>query len=500
MAKKTIFVAILFFTSFYFLKAQDASTINPEDTNEWTLLWNDEFDYPNASLENRWESQNGPSTHILSSRWRENVVVSDGTLKLIYKKENRGGQEWTSGNIWTKQQFQYGYYECRYKYAAATGTNNSFWLMSRIHNPEIGKRFEIDINEGNFPSTVNTNIHNWTDITTNPITGVQTHPHNGKPIYFGLRPDINIIPEKPIKTKKIRLVSNYYSHFHIREFRIFNDNKLGYPTVLSQTADTDISGLINYARSTSTKITSSGEYNASFPTSNAADGRLNRHWVSQTNGEKWLEFEFEDEKNIGCIQFISGYLSDTTYVSILNDYKVQYYDNNKWIDIVKFDISDIKYDFSNTYNTYGVKWDADSIIFYFNRKVIRREKNEFCFSVTPIWLSAAVTTWAGAVTDAIDGTQMEVDYVRVYKKKTLTSIEPVNDGLKSQVSIFRVGDTISVKSDTKRNMNIFKSDGSLMAHVLLKAGENSINLIPKANFVICCIYDDENIIVKKVII
>jgi hypothetical protein len=34
-----------------------------------------------------------------------------------------------------------------------------------------------------------------------------------------------------------------------------------------------------------------------------------------------------------------------------------------------------------------------------------------------VWLSLAIIKWAGEVTDAIDGTVMEVDYVRVYEKK-----------------------------------------------------------------------------------
>ncbi len=92
----------------------DGETI---DLSEWELVWEDDFDYPDAQLDERWESQNGPSHHILCSRWRENVVVRDGVLHLINRKENRGGQAWTSGSIWTKRKFKYGYFECRYRYA-----------------------------------------------------------------------------------------------------------------------------------------------------------------------------------------------------------------------------------------------------------------------------------------------------------------------------------------------------------------------------------------------
>jgi len=111
---------------------------NTIDLSKWDLVWQDEFDYKNEDLDKNWESQNGPSGHILCSRWRENAVVADGILHLINKKERRGGQNWTSGSIWTKRKFKYGYFECRYRYAAATGTNNSFWLMTR--GPEPARR------------------------------------------------------------------------------------------------------------------------------------------------------------------------------------------------------------------------------------------------------------------------------------------------------------------------------------------------------------------------
>jgi len=235
------------------------SSLLPGGGNKWNLVWNDEFDQPDSQLDQKWESQNGPSGHILCSRWRENAVVSKGTLKLVNRKEKRGGQEWTSGNIWTKEQFQYGYYECRYRYAAAEGTNNSFWLMMKGIQPTEGKFFELDINEGHFPNSVNTNIHNWTDVTE--VNGKKTHPSASK------------------------------------------------------------------------------------------------------------GFKFEN------------------------------------VDLAK------------DFHTYGLDWSKEELVFYFDGKEIRREKNQFCHSPAPVWLSLAIIPWAGKVTDAIDGTKMEVEYVRIYKRR-----------------------------------------------------------------------------------
>ena len=243
----------------------------------WKLVWQEEFDGGDPELDARWDAQNGPSYHIDCSRWRENVTVRDGTLRLTNRKESRAGQEWTSGSIWTKERFTYGYFEARYRYAAAPGTNNSFWLMTNTPGePEKGNRFEIDINEGRYPNWVNTNIHNHSAsaVTTKP-DGKKTHPQWPK--------------NHPIK-------------------------KDGQPV-----------------------------------------------------------------------------------------------------------------DLTAEFHTYSALWTPDEIIFYFDGKEIRRERNEFSHSPTPVWLSLAIAKWAGPLTDAIDGTQMEVDYVRVWQQAGQESASSENN-------------------------------------------------------------------------
>jgi beta-glucanase (GH16 family) len=390
----------------------------PAASKGMQLVWSDDFDYPNAQLDASWIAQNGPSTHILCSRWRENAVVENGLLYLKNKKENRGGQEWTSASIWTKKQFQYGRFECRYKYAAATGTNNSFWIMTTGYNPPVGKKFEIDINEGHYPAEMATNLHNWTDITTDPVTGKSTHPSSSQSFHFNTaKPDVVIQLETPVTTRRIRLTSGYGAHFHIQEFRIYKSNAAGYPTVLSPTADQDVPGLVNYARDPQTKISSSGVYGAGYEAVNAADGGLIKHWVSQVSGDKWLEFEFGSDKTIGCLQFVSGWLSGSSWNSVIDNYKVQYYKDNSWVDMAAFDASKSGMNLANEFHTYALEWSKDSLIYSFDGKVMRRIKNDICQSPAPIYLSEAIIAWAGAVTDAIDGTSMVVDWVKVYQLK-----------------------------------------------------------------------------------
>ncbi len=397
-------------------QAPAPGSLLPGGSAAWKLVWSDEFDYPDAKLDERWTSQNSGSKHILSSRWRENAVVSDGTLKLVNKKEKRGGNDWTSGNVWTREKFQYGYFECRYRYAAAEGTNNSFWIMT-TGKPDPGKKvFEIDINEGHYPNQVSTNIHNHSDSIV--VNGKRTHPVSAKGFYFGVRPDVTIQLENPIKTRRLRITSNHGGYLHLGEFRIYNSNPAGYPDALSPTADQDKPGLVNFAREATTRITTSGFLKPVEDTSkNLVDGKIETRWVSQKQGEKSVEFEFPEDRAIGCVQFLNGYGKKDDWKSLASDYKVAWYDGQKWIEMSSFDVKDGTYNFARDFHTFGLEWTRDDLIFYLDGKELRREKNTFCNSPAPVWLSLAVISWSGKITDAIDGTKMEVDYVRIYKRQ-----------------------------------------------------------------------------------
>lgn len=133
-------------------------------TGKWKLVFSDEFDNDDSFLDDKWSFQNGTANNINSSRWRENVVVKDGTAKLLVKKEYKGGKEWTTANMWTKETFNKGYFECRYRYAHGTGLNNSFWIATknrvmRTKNANPDGEFEIDINEGHYPNKINMSGH-----------------------------------------------------------------------------------------------------------------------------------------------------------------------------------------------------------------------------------------------------------------------------------------------------------------------------------------------------
>nr|MCU0247256.1 glycoside hydrolase family 16 protein [Bryobacter sp.] len=110
----------------------------PPRNRRWRLTFQDEFD-GDALHRGRWAVESGSPGHILSSRWPENIEVGDGVLRLLTRKEQRGGKEWTTGHIWSTFRQAYGYFEARLKIGAASGLNNAFWLIS----PQ--PKFEIDI-------------------------------------------------------------------------------------------------------------------------------------------------------------------------------------------------------------------------------------------------------------------------------------------------------------------------------------------------------------------
>lgn len=401
-----------------------APSMLPGGADKWELTWSDEFDYADADLEKKWVSQNGPSGHILCSRWRENVKVENGTLKLINRKENRGGQNWTSGNIWTQKWFQYGYFECRYRYAAAEATNNSFWIMTqRKERPEKGANFEIDINEGHFPATVNTNIHNWSDLVE--VNGRKISARNPKAFHYGLQPDRVIQLEAPIVTRKVRLITDHPTHFHVREFRIFGVKPGGgYPSVK---APVPAGGPVDFARDPNNKVTVSGFFKGasgstpSNKTANLFDNDPATSWITQPEGQKFLEIEFPEPRTLGCLQFLHGWTERSGgWTGLLTAYKVQYHNGTDWVDMATYSAENADVNFARDYNTFGLEWTETELIFYLNGKEIRRVKNEFCHSPAPIWLSLAIIPWHGRVTDKIDGTFMEVDYVRVYQRKPIT--------------------------------------------------------------------------------
>ncbi len=501
-----LFLALL---ALLFAVSQPLLAQLPEELMDtYELVYSDDFDYPNEDLEANWTIQNGPSGHILSGRYRENVSTEDGNLLLHYRKETINGQDWTSGNMWTNEEYRYGYFECRYKIAAAGATNNSFWIMNRSFESIVppGRGFELDINEGHYPNEINTNIHMFDEGFTNRSTDAISFA-------VGITPDVNLPLEIPITTKKIRFSSNNAAHFHIREFRVYDISDSGYPEVLSETADTDIDGLVNHARAPGTSISVSGLFDNTPDRGkdNMIDGQvIQGSWVSQTDGPKWFEMEWTEEKTIGCIQFVNGWggpggWGGPEWQALISDYKIEYWDGEDWVPMASLD-SATDFNLAEEFHVYAMKWDENEFVWYFDGQEIRRTPNTHAYGFAPVWLSGAVVEWSGPVTDEIDGTNMVVDYVRIYQATGNPSATAEELSKENGVNVFPnpANATLNVElgdlSSKASQLQIFDSQGRLIS-ALTRLGERfsmDIGDLPIGSYILR-IVNDEFVVSRKFI-
>lgn len=141
--------------------------------NDWDLVWSDEFN-GNQLDTTKWSYQigngyNGWGNYEKQYYTKENVTVSDGTLKITAKKENKNGFEYTSSRIRTVTDSgqtlfatKYGKIEAKIKLPAGTGLWPAFWMMPV--DSEYGSwplSGEIDIMEarGRVLNEINGTIH-----------------------------------------------------------------------------------------------------------------------------------------------------------------------------------------------------------------------------------------------------------------------------------------------------------------------------------------------------
>lgn len=166
MKFKYIFVCfLLFFSTSAFSQKKEG----------YKLIWEDEFN--GNSLDTlSWSydvGDNGWGNNELQNyTFGNNVVIENGILKIIAKKENG---KYTSSRIITKnkRKFTYGLIEIRAKVPAGKGSWPALWMLgeniTEVAWPKCG---EIDIMEhvGKNPGFVHTSIHNASGYGVTPYT------------------------------------------------------------------------------------------------------------------------------------------------------------------------------------------------------------------------------------------------------------------------------------------------------------------------------------------
>lgn len=384
----------------------------------WKLVFEENFEGGADSWKEKWISDAQSHKHILSSRWPENVSLKDGQLSLTAKKEKRGGQDWTAGSIWTKNQFQYGYFECRYRYAPAPGLNNSFWLMNSARGVDKGlvdsgkfTVFEIDVNEGHYPAKISTNIHRWTP----------RHTSDSRSIVLGAQAQATFPLEIPVTTSRLRVVSRDMGRSTIGEIRVFAPTKTGYPDMVDEAGNPLPVPPDRENLSTRAQASANSQLRPEFGAAEVLDGMVSNdsRWVGDDThaGNHELIMEWNEPVEIGCVQLFSGWRNKGEWTQGLSDFTIQYWKDGTWVDIADSRASGKGlHDLSAEFHTYGLLWTPTELVFYFDGKEIRREANEFCHHPAPVFLSLAVIHWAGPVTDRIDGASQVIDYVRIWQQ------------------------------------------------------------------------------------
>lgn len=147
----------------------------PLSYDGYTLIWNDEFDGDVLSSDWTFEIGTGSSgwgNNELQYYRKENTTVADGYLTITAKKEDFGGQNYTSSRIITKgsQSFKYGRIDIRALLPQGQGIWPALWMLgdniTTVGWPKCG---EIDIMEmiggENRENTVHGTLH-WDDAGT----------------------------------------------------------------------------------------------------------------------------------------------------------------------------------------------------------------------------------------------------------------------------------------------------------------------------------------------
>ena len=68
------------------------------------------------------------------------------------------------------------------------------------------------------------------------------------------------------------------------------------------------------------------------------------------------------------------------------------------------------------FHVYGLLWNQKQLVWYFDGRETFRLEHPIERGEVFVHLGTAVGTWAGQVTEALDRTSMDVDYVRVFEK------------------------------------------------------------------------------------
>lgn len=144
----------------------------PQTINNRRLVWQDEFNGTEID-QTKWSYEIGDSgwgnnEYQYYTNRKENSYCSNGSLKIVARKENYGSRHYTSARLRTKGKFEftYGYVETRIALPSMLGIWPAFWLLgANIDENPWPYCGEIDVLEAiNDESKVYSTLH-WNNGT-----------------------------------------------------------------------------------------------------------------------------------------------------------------------------------------------------------------------------------------------------------------------------------------------------------------------------------------------
>lgn len=154
----------------YSSRSDVSKNANDSIASKQTLVWADEFDKPGAPDPTKWGYDIGNSDGWGNNELEyytnrpENVIVADGKLKIMLKKEAYKGFNYTSARLLTKGKFDftYGRLEFRAKLPSGRGTWPALWALgSNVDTKQWPACGEIDVMEhvGNQQNKIFATLH-----------------------------------------------------------------------------------------------------------------------------------------------------------------------------------------------------------------------------------------------------------------------------------------------------------------------------------------------------
>ncbi len=122
-------------------------------------------------LQSEWTFQKDDQPGLKSCRRDGNVETSNVGVRFKTLVATDCRAHWSTGSIFTKAQYSYGFFEATMKIADIKGMNNAFWLTTQDH-------YEIDVGEVQYPNYSHIGLQYW------PVDKTETHAGVGFGAHF----------------------------------------------------------------------------------------------------------------------------------------------------------------------------------------------------------------------------------------------------------------------------------------------------------------------------